>query len=63
MSVKLSHIAEMSSISLYSVHAWLRLQNCLRFLNPTALLLVIYALEVQAFTWEWENKSEENLAL
>ena len=66
--MKFSHIAETLHIFVYSVLAGytnkiITEKLALSFLFPVALLLVIYALEVQAFTWEEENKSKENLGL
>lgn len=66
--MKFSHIGETLHILIYSVPAWytneiVTEKLALSFLIPIALLLVIYGLEVQALTWEEENKRKENLGL
>lgn len=66
--MKFSHSAEMLHILICSVPAWytnkiITEKLSLSLLIPVSLLLVICALEVQAFTWQEENKSKEILGL
>lgn len=66
--MKFSHIADTLYILLHSVPTWytnkiLTEKLALSFLIPVASLLVVDALEVQDFTWEGENESQENLSL